>query len=431
MIKLGERKEVKMRKTVLFGSISVVSAVLLLAAFISMTSIVDVKATQWTELGAPLGVAIGDYDNDGLNDLAFSEYYPTRVVTVYKSDGTTVIKQWAGLSGPFGIAIGDYNNDGLNDIAIVESDAGRLTVYKSDGITVIKQWTGVGASCVAIGDYDNDGLNDLAFSTGFSSPYGNVTVYKSDGTTIIRQWAGLSRPAGVAIGDYDNDGLNDLGFAESEAGNVTVYRSDGTTVIEQWAGLNYPRGVAIGDYDNDGLNDLAFTEYSLTGKVTVNKGDGTTVVKQWTGLNGPGAVAIGDYNNDGLNDIAFPEAFTGRVTVYYQTKPGTVARVAEPTIVTLRGTLTNSSGYPIQSGSIRVTVKDSFGTQVWQDTFNDAIYDGRYNLLLGAKTTLMLIKGQIYSAILEVDADSPTFVSADIIVGDNNPSGDLVKFVAG
>jgi hypothetical protein len=254
-------------------------------------------------------------------------------------------------------------------------------------------------------------------------------VHKSDGTTVIKQWTGLSTPYDVAIGDYNNDGLNDIAISEYNAGRVTVYKSNGTTVIKQWTGLDAPWGVAIGDYDNDGLNDIAFAD--SIGHVWVYKSDGTTVVKHWTVVE-PVGVAIGDYNNDGLNDIAFVEriAGPGKVTVYYQTRPGTVARVTEPTIVTLRGTLTNSTGYPIQSGSIRVTVKDSMGTLVWQDTFDNVIDNGRYNIPLGTKTTLMLIKGQIYNAILEVDADSPTFISADVIYGDNNPTGDIIKFVA-
>jgi hypothetical protein len=184
--------------------------------------------------------------------------------------------------------------------------------------------------------------------------------------------------------------------------------------------------VAIGDYDNDGLDDLAFTE-SEAGRVTVYKSDGTTVIKRWTGVNVPFDVAMGDYDNDGFNDLAFAEFYGSRVTVYYQIKN---PPRAEPAIITLHGTLTNASGYPIQTGSIRVTIKDSFGTQVWQDTFDNAIDNGRYNIPLGTKTKLMLIKGQIYNTILEVDADSPTFVSADVIYGDNNPAGDLIKFVA-
>ena len=375
------------RKIVLLG---LVTAGLLAIGFILMSNIgiVSVSATQWTGLYHPEGVAIGDYDNDGLNDIAIAVGPDVGgKVTVYKSDGTTIIKEWTGLLHPTGVAIGDYDNDGLNDIAIS------------------KHWTGM-------------------------PNVGNVTVYKSDGSTVIKEWTGLNGPTGVSIGDYDNDGLNDLAFAEFGAyatQKVTVYKSDGTTIIRQWTG-SYIRDVAIGDYDNDCLNDIAFTEGGGD-QVNVYASDGNTVIKQLK-VSGPGCVAIGDYNNDGLNDLVFSQFWVGKVTVYYQTTPRTIARIAEPTLATLRGTLTNTTGYPIQSGSIRVTVKDSMGTQVWQDTFDNVIDNGRYNIPLGTKTTLMLIKGQIYNAILEVDADSPTFISADVIYGDNNPTGDIIKFVA-
>jgi len=424
------------RKMLLLG---LVATGLLLIGFVLMSGTVDVSATQWTGLNGPIYVAIGDYDNDGFNDLAFTDRDNYRVI-VYKSDGTTIIKQWTGLASPSGVAIGDYNNDGLNDIAITDiipmGGIGNVTVYKNDGITIIKKWAVLNPMGVAIGDYDNDGLNEIAFSNAISGyPYNwNVTVYKSDGTTIVKRWTGSVTVArDVAIGDYDHDGLNELAFTEDVPyqvqGKVTVYKSDGETIVKQWTGLNIPHGVAIGDYDNDGLNELAFSDRD-DGRVAVCKSDGITIAKQWTGLSGPAGVAIGDYNNDGLNDIAFVEHYGNRVTVYYQTKPGTVARVAEPTIVTLRGTLTNTTGYPIQNGSLRVTLKDSFGTQVWQDTFDNVIDNGRYNIPLGTKTTLMLIKGQIYNAVLEVDADSLTFVSADVTYGDNNPPGDIIKFVA-
>jgi hypothetical protein len=118
------------------------------------------------------------------------------------------------------------------------------------------------------------------------------------------------------------------------------------------------------------------------------------------------------------------------MTVIIQTKPGMIGRVAEPTIVTLRGTLTNATGYPIQTASMNVTIKDSLGKVVWFDTFNNVSDNGRYSLQLGAKKTLMLIKGQIYNAILEVDAGSATYISADVIFGDNNPVDDIIKFVA-
>jgi hypothetical protein len=91
-----------------------------------------------------MGVAIGDYSNNGLNDIAIATVGSGEVgnVTVYASDGT-VIRQWTGLIYPMGVAIGDYSNNGLNDIAIAEGGMGRrVTVYASDG-TVIRQWTGL------------------------------------------------------------------------------------------------------------------------------------------------------------------------------------------------------------------------------------------------------------------------------------------------
>jgi len=218
-------------------------------------------------------------------------------------------------------------------------------------------------------------------------------------------------------------GLLAIGFISMS--NIGIVNVSAT----QWTGLNQPKGVVIGDYDNDGLNDLAFTEYQLITQVSVFKSDGT-VIKQLTGPNWVERVAIGDYNNDGLNDLAFTQPIDGKVTVNYWTKPSLAARVAEPTIVTLRGTLTNTTGYPIQSGSIRVNITDSLNRLIWSDTFDNVIDNGRYNIPLGTKTTLMLIKGQIYNAILEVDADSPTFIIADVTYGDNNPTGDIIKFVA-
>src|SRR4030043_959773 len=126
-----------MRRIMLLGFVAVAVG-LLAIGLISISNIGEVSAMQWTGLNKPHQVVIGDYDNDGLNDIAFSEMVGG-LVTVYKSDGVTVIKQWTGLISPSGVAIGDYNNDGLNDIAFCSWNPGTVTVYKSDGTTVIKQ----------------------------------------------------------------------------------------------------------------------------------------------------------------------------------------------------------------------------------------------------------------------------------------------------
>ena len=150
------------------------------------------------------------------------------LISIFNIGIVSAVTQWTGLDGPNDVAIGDYNNDGLNDIAFSESWGGRVTVYKSDGVTIIKQWAGLGRpSGVAIGDYDNDGLNDIAIS---DYDDGTVKVYKSDGVTIIKQWVGLNIPTDVFIGDYNNDGLNDIAIMEGDVGPLTVYYQTGPPV---------------------------------------------------------------------------------------------------------------------------------------------------------------------------------------------------------
>jgi hypothetical protein len=423
IIRKEKRKEgMKMRKKMVLSGLIVaglIMAVFFAAGHFSAPKVVF--ATQLTGLSGPRGVAIGDYNNDGLNELAVAEYGAGKV-TVYKSDGVTVVKQWTGLSGPYGVAIGDYNNDGLSDLAFTEMDANRVTVYKNDGVTIIRQWTGLsGPSGVAIGDYNADGLNEIAIAEQFGN---RVTVYNSGGA-IIKQWTGLSGPYGVAIG------VNDLAFSESSAGNVTVYENDGTTIIKQWTGLNSPGEVAIGAYDSV-ANNLAFTEYvnGTADKVTVYSSDGTnTISKQLTGLQNSWGLCIGDLNNDGINDLAFSEAGAGKVTVYYQTNAGSAARAitvnnSKSNNLRLSGTLTNSSGYPVQSGSMRISIREGSpnGTLVWQDTFNDTIYNGQYNIQLGSQKAIdpRLIKDNTqYFLIVEIDTNSTTFVSAKVTFGQN------------
>ncbi len=100
-----------------------------------------------------------------------------------------------------------------------------------------------------------------------------------------------------------------------------------------------------------------------------------------------------------------------------------------PAIVTLQGKLTDSTGNPVQTGSVRVTVK-SGGSQLWQNTFEDELDDGVFNIALGAVKPMYLTTGEIYRMVVEIDADSTTFSSADVTFGDNSPYDDIIKFKA-
>ena len=101
---------------------------------------------------------------------------------------------------------------------------------------------------------------------------------------------------------------------------------------------------------------------------------------------------------------------------------------AIPSIVTVQGKLTDSAGSPIQTGSMRITIKDFSGAQVWQNTVNNVFDDGVFNLPLGAQQELRLAPDSVYQMVIAIDVDSTYFVSADVTFGDGSPSGDVIKF---
>lgn len=291
--------------------------------------------------GPPAAVAIGDFNNDGSNELASSEtifndlQYISKVI-VRRNDapegaqlGNSVIweQQWAGSAADvWGLAIGDYDNDGFNDLAITRSyNPGNVTIYRGGGTSKIAALTGLDTPRgVAIGDLNNDGLNDMAVAE-----YGADAVwvyYQTKPGTVKatelapKVWIGLQYPLGLAIGDFDGNGLNELAFAEagSARSRVVLYKSDGVTVLRQWEAAE-PMDVAIGDLDNDGLNDLAVVEREPNYYVNVHWGNGTQTYPFISGLYSPGAADIGDYDNDGLNELAYsdldPVTLTDTLTV--------------------------------------------------------------------------------------------------------------------
>jgi hypothetical protein len=83
-----------------------------------------------------VGVAIGDYDNLGLNEIAITETYPVGNVTVY-AENKTVVANWPGRNDPTGVAIGDFNNDGKNQLVFTE--VSTLTVEASNATVTIPE----------------------------------------------------------------------------------------------------------------------------------------------------------------------------------------------------------------------------------------------------------------------------------------------------
>jgi enediyne biosynthesis protein E4 len=272
---------------------------------------------------------------------------------------------------PGGVALLDYNNDGLLDIFLVNGGWlqspmsspekfdrsnprywNRLYRQNKDGsFTDVTEAAGLGNAGsgnygmgVAVGDYDNDGNADL-----FITSYGTNILYHNNGDGTFTD---VTAKAGVAGGgwstsagffDFDNDGHLDLFVArymewdtrhsktcggawrsycppaEFPATTNLLYRNRGDGTFEdvsEKSGIAVKKGRALGvafaDYDQDGRTDIFVANDGMQQYLFHNRGDGTfkecaldsgaALSPDGKPLSGMGTV-FQDYDNDGLPDI--------------------------------------------------------------------------------------------------------------------------------
>jgi hypothetical protein len=214
------------------------------------------------------GVCLGDYDNDGYDDL-FLTYFGKNVLYRNNGDGTfTDVTEKAGLqqSGTrfgTGCTFVDYNRDGNLDLFIsryMDLDLAKTPVAGASRYCTYK---GVPVAC-----------GPLSLNKEFCSLYHN----NGDGTfTDVTEKAGIRLPGGryglgaVAF-DYNNDGWPDIFVACDSTPNLLFRNNhDGTfTDVAMEAGVavngdgqeQANMGVAVGDYDGDGWLDLFLPHFS-------------------------------------------------------------------------------------------------------------------------------------------------------------------------
>ena len=263
-------------------------------------------------LGA--GAAWFDYDKDGDLDLYFVngailpgaelDIIPTNVLFRNNGDMTfTEVTQEAKVgdrSYGFGCCVGDYDNDGLQDLYVTNFGANVLYRNNGDGsFSDVTQTAGVGderwSASAAFADYDKDGDLDLFVANYLDYRLeDNTTCHRGD----LRVYCPPADFTGVADVLYENKGDGSFVDVTRESG---VFSSEGK-------GL----GVVWGDYDNDGYPDLFVANDTTADMLYRNNGDGTFMdVALFVGVAlgakgipmGGMGTSFGDYDNDGELDI--------------------------------------------------------------------------------------------------------------------------------
>lgn len=321
------------------------------------------------------GVAVFDYNNDGLPDIYFvngaklpelDKADPVYHNQLYRNngDGTfTDVTEKAGLQGVgygMGVAVGDYDNDGYEDLYIASVNQNQLFHNNGDGtFTDVTAKAGVAGVHPKLGktwgisagwfDYDNDGLLDLivinyvnwSLETEPPCKVGEIRAYCSpnsyagqpnilyhnngDGTfTDLSVKSGIDKligkGMGVAFADYDNDGYTDMFISNDTFRNFLLHNNRDGTFSETaiLSGVAYNEngksiagmGADFRDIDNDGRPDIfvaamvgdTFPVFRNRGRdfadITSSSGVARATARRTAWGNG-----IYDFDNDGNKDL--------------------------------------------------------------------------------------------------------------------------------
>ena len=295
--------------------------------------------------GNGVSCAVGDYDNDGKNDLAVA--LGDRVVLFHNQGGGKFadVTEKVGISMPTqnylpaGMTFVDYDHDGDLDLFITGAYnvvAGDLEhvrpnfLWRNNGNGTFTKWTveaglqggNLGTASLVLADINNDRAVDLVVTELNGAP----TVYLNQREGPFKAMplytdGGLSPALGVYVLDYNKDGWMDVALTHGDAPGVSLWRNvDGTHFERVPLPITDAKGgwgVTAIDFDNDGWIDLAAVVKTAKGaevRVFRNQGaQGFEDVSASLGLDklklhDARAVVAGDFDGDLAADLLVTQA---------------------------------------------------------------------------------------------------------------------------
>jgi hypothetical protein len=281
--------------------------------------------------GGPVDVKAGDFNGDGIPDLATANSYGHSVsVLLGNGDGTFQPSRNTptATAYPYSLAVGDFNQDGKLDLATANNfwpgyGGVNILLGQGDGTfvpSVLPEWFERMPSIVT-GDLNGDGKLDLVTTEvwfgyyDYDSDISRVSVMLGNGDgTFARVGVGSTFEGGVyplALADLDGDGNADMVASVFPGGygsgvSVVIFRGngDGTLQAPREFDIGDFRSAFAADFNADGNGDLTSTGGAGLA-VRLGNGDGSFAPPIWTPVGFyPSSLVVADFNADGFPDAA-------------------------------------------------------------------------------------------------------------------------------
>ena len=351
-------------------------------------------------------MAVGDFNHDGKADLVeTSDFDNTVIVLLGNGDGTFAPASGSPITVgqfPEAVAVGDFNKDGVPDLAVANANDNTVSILLGNGdgtfTAAAAVPTGGFPFYLAVADFNQDGAADIAVSNEADS---TVSVLFGNGDGTFNPGSPIPgfnyNPAQVVAADFNGDGYPDLAVADfipvnqnppipDRTSNVVVMlgNPDGSGTFTPAPGSPitvglYALSLVAADFNQDGHTDLAVDNYGVnttpsTQILSILIGDGKGGFTQplpTTQLgNSPNQLIAADFNGDGTTDLAIPN-------------------VGEFDTTILLNEFTQTATASVSNITVAGTAKH----------FVDAVYGGNTSFATSTSTTVPLQGSQVNTSL--------------------------------
>ncbi|HMA34506.1 MAG TPA: FG-GAP-like repeat-containing protein [Chloroflexia bacterium] len=284
----------------------------------------------------PIAITTGDFDVNGLPDLAVANFSDNTVTVLLGVGGGNFRpapnSPFAVGTGPAAVVARDFNGDRLLDLAVVNTLSNNVTILLGNGLGGFTPApgspipVGSGPHAIAAGDVNGDGFQDLVVANVLSN---DVTVLLGNGQGGFTPAPGSpvavgTNPFAIALGLLNGDTHLDLVTANYSANTASVLLGNGAGGFSPAPGSPVavgagPSALAIGNVNGDAVQDLVVANASdNTVSVLLGTGNGSFTPAAGSPLtvgNHPEAVVLRDLDGDGFVDLAVANSGADQVEV--------------------------------------------------------------------------------------------------------------------